>query len=411
MRFPTKFPTLIGIVLFLSLIAGFAFVFERVVRLPTRASGAYTPTSVEISNVTDATFTLSWTTNTAVTGALRVTDEKKKSWVVYDERDVSGKLGVYTTHHVTVRNGTPHTRYTVKILSSGKTILNNGRPYEVRTGPALSGSTNLEPAYGLVSTETGSPAAGSIVYLTLPASQKLSALVTESGSWIIPLNLLRTDDLTAFVSDNDRLTETILVRSSDKETLAITDTLNDNPVPDMTIGKTYDFRKVQAQIPKAPEVLGATTISLVKPQEGATLTTNLPLIQGTGIPGNVVSITIGITSPVGGTTTVASDGIWRYTPELPLSPGKQIVTITTNDQQNKPMAMSRTFEILKSGTQVLGTATPSATPILSPTPTSTLAGEPLPQSGSVLPTLILLIFGLALLSGGFVLLTNRLSFF
>lgn len=411
MRFPTKFPTLIGIVLFLSLIAGFAFVFERVVRLPTRASGAYTPTSVEISNVTDATFTLSWTTNTAVTGALRVTDEKKKSWVVYDERDVSGKLGVYTTHHVTVRNGTPHTRYTVKILSSGKTILNNGRPYEVRTGPALSGSTNLEPAYGLVSTETGSPAAGSIVYLTLPASQKLSALVTESGSWIIPLNLLRTDDLTAFVSDNDRLTETILVRSGDKETSAITDTLNDNPVPDMTIGKTYDFRKVQAQIPKAPEVLGATTISLVKPQEGATLTTNLPLIQGTGIPGNVVSITMGITSPVGGTTTVASDGIWRYTPELPLSPGKQIVTITTNDQQNKPMAMSRTFEILKSGTQVLGTATPSATPILSPTPTSTLAGEPLPQSGSVLPTLILLIFGLALLSGGFVLLTNRLSFF
>lgn len=404
MRFPTKFPTLIGIFLFLALVAGFAFIFERIVRLPSRASTGTTPTSVEITNVTDTTFSISWLTGGEVTGTVRVTDEKKKSWVAYDERDFSGKLGAYPTHHVTVRNATPNTRYTVKISTDGK-------PYEVRTGPTLSGSTNLEPAYGLVSMETGSPAAGSMVYLTLPASQKLSALVTESGSWIIPLNLLRTDDLTAFVSDNDRLTETILVRSGDKETSAITDTLNDNPVPDMTIGKTYDFRKVQAQIPKAPEVLGATTISLVKPQEGATLATNLPLIQGTGIPGNVVSITIGITSPVGGTTTVASDGIWRYTPELPLSPGKQIVTITTNDQQNKPMAMSRTFEILKSGTQVLGTATPSATPILSPTPTSTLAGEPLPQSGSILPTLILLILGMGLLSGSVVLLTNRLSFF
>lgn len=402
MRFPTKFPTLIGIVLFLLLVTGFAFIFERIIRFPSRASTGTTPTSVEITNVTDTTFSISWLTGGEVTGTVRVTDEKKRSWVAYDERDLSGKLGAYPTHHVTVRNATPNTRYTVKISTGGK-------PYEVRTGPTLSGSTNLEPSYGRVSTETGSPAVGNIVYLTLPQSQKLSALISASGSWIIPLNLIRSDDLTSFVSGNDRLTETILVRASDKETSAITDTLNDNPVPDMTLGKTYDFRKVQAQASKTPDVLGATTISLVKPQEGAALTTNVPLIQGTGIPGNLVSITLGITSPVGGTATVGNDGIWRFTPLVTLSPGKQMVTITTNDEDNKPVAISHSFEILKSGTQVLGTATPSAT--LTPTPTSTLAGEPLPQSGSILPTLILLILGMGLLSGGFVLLTNRLSFF
>ena len=94
----------------------------------------------------------------------------------------------------------------------------------------------------------------------------------------------------------------------------------------------------------------------------------------------------------------------------PLQEGKQSVTITTANAQNKTVAITHTFEILKSGTQVLGDATPSATltplPTVTdePTPTSTLAGDPIPTTGSPLPLIMLLILGFGLLSGGVLIL-------
>jgi uncharacterized surface anchored protein len=101
---------------------------------------------------------------------------------------------------------------------------------------------------------------------------------------------------------------------------------------------------------------------------------------------------------------IGADGMWRYTPPKPLSEGKQSVTITTSDAKNQTVALTHVFEILKSGTQVLGEATPSATLTptidMTPTPTSTLAGEPIPETGSPLPLLLLLILGVSLVSSG-----------
>ena len=164
----------------------------------------------------------------------------------------------------------------------------------------------------------------------------------------------------------------------------------------------------------------ANVVSLTIPAEGSAMPTTLPLIQGTGIPGKIVSLVLGITNPMGDITTVATNGLWSYTPKKPLAPGKQSVTITTNNLQNQPIAITHMFEILKSGTQVLGVATPSATltptttPIvtLTPTPTielvaspsatpeSTLAAQPVPTSGYDLPTIILFIISIGLILGG-----------
>ncbi len=116
-----------------------------------------------------------------------------------------------------------------------------------------------------------------------------------------------------------------------------------------------------------------------------------------------------MTNPYTDTTTVEADGIWRYTPKTAPSAGKQSVTITTTDSQNKSVAITHLFEILKSGTQVLGDATPSATiaptVTIDPTPqtTSTLAGEPIPTTGSPLPLILLLLLGSGLLMSGFVI--------
>lgn len=411
----------------LAFIAGLSWLFEQVSRAPTVASDSLSPYSVSFSNVSESSVAATWLTKTTATGSLKVV-AGGQSYTGFDQRDTdTARLNKYYTHSVTVRNLAPNTTYKVTLISDGRPFLKDGNPYQITTAPALPVSTStLEPAYGVLTTVTNEPAEGAIVLLTPEGGQTLSTLVKASGAWLIPLNLVRTENLLDYLPGGERLEETILVQYRDEVASATTDTLNDGPVPNMTLGKSYDFRRqqalqsaekpvAQAEAP-AKNILGKQTvaagkISLTAPANGAALTTNLPLIQGTGLPGKKVTVALGITNPTSGTTTVGADGLWRYTPSKKLAPGQQSVTITTIGQNNKPIALTHLFKILKSGTQVLGEATPSATLAPTPTdeepaPTSALEGEPLPESGNTLPTLILLIIGFGLFTSGAMVLVR-----
>lgn len=420
-----KIPTIIGLLLVGFAVMMFRFAFERMSPLLTRASATQSPQNVTVANISDTSFTVSWITNEQTTGALVIDGINPP---IYDDRlTITPKSNQqasqsFSTHSISVRNLKSETAYRFRILSGGKMFLNNGSMYETKTAQTVTGTgSNLEPAYGQVTTPSGAPAEGAIVLLTPENGQTLSALVNASGSWVIPLNLVRTEDFTKYIDPAERINESLLIRSPEGESSALTDSINDNPVPAMTIGKTYDFRKIQAASPSnhalaqaPPAVLGtainaaSATIAITKPGQGSAIPSNLPLIQGTGIPGNTVLITLGMVNPVSTTVSVGVDGVWRYTPERPLAEGKQSVTITTSDQNGKAKALTNTFEVLKSGTQVLGDATPSATlaptpiPTLEVTPTTaaTLSGEPMPTSGNELPLIILLIVGFTLFLGG-----------
>ncbi len=444
MQFPRKIPTVIGLLLLLTIV-GVVVVLDQAFRSPTKASPSERPANIQFTNITDTTVTITWLTGGSTSGAVVLTGPQQRPQTFIDERDGNGKLGKYQSHSVTLRNLKAETDYTLKILANGQEYYDaGGKPYHVSTAPTLdSNAGSLEPAYGTVLTTDNQPADGALIFLTLEGSQTLSALVKPTGSWIIPLNLIRTTDLNTYITTQDRLTETLVVKYAEEEATAVSDTFNDSPVPTMIIGKTYDFRKQQAKvnataqlalqlsptvtpIPSATPkeetaVLGTTQstfatekISLNAPAEGATLTSRLPLIQGTGIPSKVVTITLGITNPFSGTTKVGTDGVWRYTPTKELGSGKQSVTVTTVDAQGKPVAITHGFTIFKSGTQVLGEATPSAT--LTPTatatatltPTSTPVAsatpQPIPTTATSLPTLLLLVFGIVLLASGVLVL-------
>ena len=421
-----RIPTFIGILL-VTLFAGVViYLFESYSRRPGQAGGSFVPTNIAITNVTDTGFAVVWTTPDPATGVVKLVSPKHTPPAFFDDRDTAGKLKRYSTHMVTIRSLTPATLYTFQILSNGKSFTAGPtKPLNVTTARTISGGgTGLEPAYGAVNDAGGSPVAGAIVLVTLEQGQLLSAITSPSGSWLLSLGFSRTASLDKYLDGKERITETIRVIWGGQEATAITDTYNDGPVPTMVLGKTYDFRKQQAAVPETPAVLGDQvaakpstykTIALSTPAQNATLTTMLPLIQGTGIPGKTVSIVVGITNPVSGTATVGSDGIWRYTPTKSLGAGKQSVTATTTDEKGKSVAFTNTFTILKSGTQVLGDATPSATlsptpiatssatPSATPTPTPQLEGEPVPQSGTTLPTILIILLGAGLLTSGFVI--------
>ncbi|MEK7065624.1 MAG: fibronectin type III domain-containing protein, partial [Patescibacteria group bacterium] len=377
-----KMPTLIGLLVAALLVGAVIYFGERVPLISALfAKNGVTVQNIEITNISDISLTVSWTTQSPVIGDVLVSGGSITNRVALDDRDSPTKKSPTTTHHVTIRDLSPDTRYQVTLRAGGKKA--EGPSQSATTGPSLPtiGDNTLGPAYGSVVTDSNEPANGALVYMTVEGGQTLSTLVTPSGSWLIPLNRVRSTDGTKYLETSERMTLDIRVRTDDwKDAEAITDSLNDSPVPIMTLGKSYDFRKQQAQAPKQTTVLGSSTstkqqpnVSLIAPQDGSAIPSTKPLIHGTGIPGKTVVLTLGITNPYSDTTTVGGDGLWRYTPKKPLGIGKQSITMTTQDSSGKTVAVTHLFEILKSGTQVLGIATPSATltisPIASPSPT------------------------------------------
>ena len=401
---------------------GISFLFQFLSKTQTRASTSIEPTAVTVTNITDTSFTLVWQTEEKANGTLLAVDINGKKYSGFDERDATGQLGKYTTHSVTIRSVTPATTYDVTIISNGKKYPMEGNKYQVTTyGTLTTAPPNIDPSYGKVVTNDGTPAEGAIVLLTLTNGQQLSTLVRSSGSWIIPLSTVRSFDGTSYLPVEERITETLVVQKEHVESKILTDTLNDSPVPDITLGQQFDFRNLNAKKPTsttianaAPTetktaVLGATTgsIILTAPAEGATVSTFRPQVSGVGIVGKKVTISLGLTNPFTGTTTVDKNGLWKYTPTKSLTPGKQRVTISSVDKKNKPIVLTHTFTVLKSGTQVLGDATASAeleTPTPAPEEVATeeaeLVAEPMPTSGSLLPTIILLLLGSLLFVGG-----------
>lgn len=414
-----KIPTIVGLLLLIGVVGAVIVLFENASRSLSRASGSDQPKNIQLTNISDSSFTVTWVTDSQVTGAVSISMSPLRSTTAYDDRDGNGKFNKYPTHSVSIRSLSPNTNYSLRILSNGKSHGDNEKPLSVRTAPTIGkGSSGLEPAYGTIMTPNGSPAGGVLVYLTLEGGQLLSTLSNASGSWLITLNSARTASLNRYITPLDRITESIRALTNEGEATAVTDTLNDAPVSEMTLGKTYDFRKQQAGLPaqtgaKPPAVLGAqkqqsknqsSVVSITTPVGGAAISTAFPLIQGTGIPNHTVSVVLGITNPVSGSVVVGTDGMWRFTPTRPLAPGKQSITATTLDSANKPVAITHAFTVLKSGSQVLGDATPSATleptPTSTPTPIATLAAQPVPISGTALPTIMLIVLGLGFLTSG-----------
>lgn len=429
-----KIPTLLAVFLLFFTIGIISFAIQNITRFTTTASPSAEPKNVQVTNVSDTTATLIWQTDEPTTGLVTIT-KGASTLTSYDERDMTGKMNKYTTHSVSIKNLSPNSSYEVSILSNGKKYPSSGKPYQLQTGPTIATipAAALDPAYGVIKKFDGRPAEGAVVTLILGDSQTLSTLVRSTGSWMIPLNVLRTKNLESYLVTEtpDQLTGTLTAVLDSQRSEALIDAKNISPVPDITLGQTYDYRNYQAKnktsqtlgdaknlrtTPSPAAVLGEQTtksttptpsvkiggVAITSPLNKSSIVSTRPLVQGTGIPGKTVTITLGITKPQTGKVTVGENGLWQYTPTAALKEGKQSVTITSVDSKNKTIALTNDFTILKSGSQVLGDATPSAT--YTPTPTeASITAEPIPTSGSTLPTILLVIVGAGLLVGGAVL--------
>ena len=438
---PKRIPTLLALLILVVGLGSAVFITEFGSNVVSKATSSTPPVELRISNVTDSSATISWLTAEKTNGKVRFGVDNEFQ-TVSDDREASGVSTTTLTHFVTLRNLTPSTEYEFSVLINGKEWDNNGTSFTVRTNPIVAGKPSSQPpAYGTVLLPSGEGAEGAIVYLNLENSGTLSTLTKSKGEWLIALSNARSLDGKTYYQPSEGEKESIVVHAAvGGEAQATTDIENDEPVPAMTIGKENSFVS-EAITPTSPakkslsgllnatpttvQNLGGTgnQIAILVPKNNGSFSSTIPLFRGTGIVGERVTITIDSTSQ-GGTSIVAKDGTWRWTPDEELTPGKYTITIKTNDVNDEEVTQSHAFTIFKSGTQVLADATPSAslTPSASPsatfTPSPTLSstisatpvgtrsgqigGGDIPRSGTVEVTYAILSLGCMFVFAGIV---------
>lgn len=413
-----QIPTLLGIgILVVSLVAGVVFLNVAGTGFLPRATAQSTPKNPVISNVKDTSFTVSFLTDESTPGFLKYgTDQSNLKLQVGDDRDqLSGSVGQFTTHFITVRQLNPSTTYYFKLgTGTSSSFDNNGSPFTVKTAVAAGTPTAAKTAYGSVNNAQGTAASGAIVYVDIDGTGKLSALVKDSGSWAIPLSTARTTDGSAYANITNDSMMTIKVQGLQVSSTASTavKVSDSQPVPVITLGgdnsaagnstanatpsaTTAAF--VQAtpevsasptyitptlQVTPAPSPTPATTVNVAS-GSGQVVGTSQPTITGTASAKTKVNIMIHSQTAI--STQVQTDASGNYQVDLTqlkktLEPGQHTITVSYVDPNTgKTVTQTQTFTVTAADA---GLASPSPTSALIASTDTGLGGSNNTGSGS-----------------------------
>ena len=333
-------PTIIGILLLLvGAVFGVIFVDQETGFLP-RATPEYIPQKVKITNISHTGFTISWITQEPAIGFIKHgLSADDLTTTITDERDqITGSSGAYRSHYVTVQDLSPSTTYYFKIGSQGKQLYDNhGNAFSLTTAPQIPAPTAASTAYGTVLTPADTPAEGALVYLSLPGSTPLSALVKQNGNWTIDLATARTRDLSDYVTyhPQDTVVDIFLQADNGETAQIITKTNNIQPVPNIIIGKSADYSgkepiylleqtpdplhqsnfSIQEIMVTEPEASAQVTLDTT-PADDTIITQSRPVLTGTAPPGAQITITIHSSQVITGSIIAGADGSWNWQPPL-----------------------------------------------------------------------------------------------
>ncbi len=351
---------------------------------------------MEITNIYPNQVTVFWQTDQPEINWLGYgKTENQLNQIVLDERDVESVKSKFVNHYFVIKNLDQNTRYFFKIaLSNGLFGDKNGQAFIFETVSKDTQISNLKPAYGKIVNKSGLPLENALVLLAIDGSYKLSTLSKNSGEWLIPLNYIKS------LSGGEKIKLEFL--SENGETSIVNTYISElSPLSQLvTIGQNYDILKKE-------DVLAASTskkefpIEIIFPKEKAIIPAEKPLIKGSAIPQNEVTLTLN--EGKSSTTTILKadkDGSWSLNLASSLKPAEYLLTLKTKDKNGKDISLKRSFFIAKSGEKVLGEATGSATPTvtLAPTVTPTAILTPTPPvtgGGTFYIALFSLIFILA----------------
>lgn len=389
---------------------------------PISVSAQEKPLSVKITNITDRSFIVSWSTQSSTSGYIKVNNNNKLFW---DQRDQGeNQPGDYFTHYITVNDLQPKTQYPFTIFSGNKPYKDNN--FQIQTAPLNSTvPPEADLAFGIVLDQQKRPLPGVLVFLSIANATPLSSITNESGNWSISLGTAYKKDLSGFITYNksNQIIEITAIATPNLNTTAITNTANDHPVPPITIGQSYDFStklsppsKLSPNPSPTPTPIISTLkkISISNPQEGEILTNIKPEFYGLGPAQKKIRLKIESPTTYSAEVVIEPDGTWNWTPPQNLEPGEHTLTLEYTDENNQLQSLIHNF-IVQAAETVSPTPTPitplptrvltpTTTPISSSIPTATPSAQETTATqaaqvvtGNLTPLLLLVIFGISLI--------------
>lgn len=398
-----RIPTLFGLLLLGIGVFSVNFAINNGVFFTTRASPTYTPEEIRITNLTDTSFSVSYVTKDSVIGSLSYGTSPSGGKVALDDRDQqSGNPQPYTIHHITVKNLTPETQYYFSITSSDKTFLDKEKPFTTTTLQELNEQpTTQPPIVGNVAYADGHKDNNVIVLLVTDGAQTLSVLTKPDGTFVMPLNAIRTADFSSYQRFTpSSVIKLLAVSPVDKATVSVL-TSQITPVPPITLGNSYDFTTSVSLSPvpiasgsantdsfpsfNATEV-GPAQPQILSPDKDEGLHDTQPQFEGKAVPNAQVQIEIHSDTPISTTVTANKNGTWSYRPTTKLAPGDHTITIKTKDSNGILKTITQSFTVYAEGSQFTEPSvspnqpTPTPTePVTSPSPTVTNTPTPTPS--------------------------------
>ncbi|MDP3724502.1 MAG: Ig-like domain-containing protein [bacterium] len=402
-------PTLLALLIIVGGLVAGTILTQGVQFLTSRASPPHKPSSVKLTNLSDRSISIAWTTDADTTGFIRYgkTKERMETTALDDARSQTAG----TTHHITLKNLEAGTAYFYGIGANDEVVDNNGTPFTFTTAPPLAESPPQRPILqGKILGVDGKGVEGSLVFLTLDATT-LSALTSASGRWSIPLTDKRTADGRAFLSFPPKQNPVdIFVQTGKGDSASATWNVtfaDDTTVPDIKLGEEQKFGDAGAA--RQADV----TVNL---RDNDKLATSSPTFSGTGKAGDSLTVTVESDNPQTATIIVNPDGSWNFTPSAQLTPGQHTLTIRTPSGET----ITRTFTVAGTAPSPSPLPAPSPSPTPSPTPkpspsptprptpsatpsaTTVPVGGGLPDTASFNPIAWMLLLGIILVGGGLV---------
>ncbi len=364
----------------------------------SKATAGSEPKNIQISNISDTSFTISYTTDVPTVGTVSYGTSPSMPDIALDDRDKkTGSAAEHQVHFITVEHATPSTKYYYVIDSGSQKTTNNGSPFIVTTAKPLTNAATTPPLAGTVALSNGTIPTEGIVYLTGGGLQQLATLINPDGSYQIPLAQLRNSNLSTAASLTSDTMLTLQAVTPTQQSVAKVLFDNTNPVPEIILPQNYDFTLGRttkasgaAQVTSGIGFPVFTTPAPVSspvidtPRASQAFTDQQPTFQGRALPNTEVDIIIQSQQEISVKLHSNNSGNWQFRPPLKLAPGKHTITIKSINAAGILQTISRSFIVYASGSHFIA---PSVSPIATIIPTAIPTTTPVPTAAAT-PTAI-----------------------
>jgi len=355
-----------------ALVSVFLCVLIILVR-PSIPSRATNPSFITLQpvNIKSTQIGLFWQTNESLSGVIKYgKDFNNLNKLAIDERDLESKLpGKFYSHYMMLKNLEPNTTYYYQTFYNGI----YSQIDKIKTPNIVKDIASSKPIYGTILQLNNQPSQNTIILFEMEGFLPLVTISKLSGEWLLSIEqfIARKNEDIQLETWNENSLFTIKIIDENGTMSIVTGTfmaLNNNN-NSFIIGNNYNLvEKGNVKGAQTEKILSKNNIDIIYPKEDSIIPAQSPLLKGLALPLKEVYISINSQPQYNFRIQTNNKGEWKNIISPSVQAGRYVITMKTEDEKGNTVTLMRNFSIAKSGEQILGTATPEASPTLDVNP-------------------------------------------